>query len=139
MKWDQRFLNLAKHVSGWSLDPSTKCGAVITRPDYSVVSIGYNGLPKGVEDTKERLTNRKLKYDMIVHAERNALLFAKQDLTGYTLFTFPFMPCSICAGMAIQAGISRVVSFESDNPRWAKNFMLSESMLLEADVEVDLL
>ena len=61
-KWDHRFLALAEHISHWSKDPSTKVGAVITHRSKRVVSMGFNGLPAGVEDTEERLTNREIKY-----------------------------------------------------------------------------
>ena len=28
-KWDKRFLHLAKHISEWSKDPSTKVGCIV--------------------------------------------------------------------------------------------------------------
>ena len=67
-KWDTRFLSLAEHISSWSKDPSTKVGAAIIGPYRDIISLGYNGFPRGVEDTPERLENRELKYKMIVHA-----------------------------------------------------------------------
>lgn len=138
-KWDRRFLELAQYISGWSKDPSTKVGAVITDAKNRVVSVGYNGLPMGVEDTDERLNNRDLKYKMIVHGERNAMLFAGRSIDGCTLYTWPFMPCSVCASMVIQTGISRVVAPFSDNPRWAEDFKLSEQLFSEAGVKLLLL
>lgn len=132
--WDKRYLDLAEHVSAWSKDPSTKVGAVITDPRNQVVSLGYNGLPRGMEDTHERLNNRELKYKMIVHAERNAMIFAERPLHGCTLFTWPFMPCAACAGMVIQSGIKRVVAPASDNPRWQEDFRLVEQMFKESGV-----
>jgi deoxycytidylate deaminase len=50
----------------------------------------------------------------------------------------PFMPCSKCAGLIIQAGIKRVVSIDSDNSRWNGNFMLSKDILTEARLDVTL-
>lgn len=137
-KWDQRFLDLAKHVSSWSKDPSTKVGAVITDRDNRIVSIGYNGFPKGINDDLEKLNNREIKYKYIIHAERNSLLFANKPTEGCTLYTFPFMPCPVCAGMIIQAGIKRVVSYSTDNPRWFSDFVLSAEMFCEAKVKLDL-
>ena len=137
-KWDRWFLGMAEYVSTASKDPSTKCGAIITRPDRSLVSCGYNGLPRFVSDLDERLNNREIKYQLVCHAERNCLLFARQDLKGFTLYTWPMMPCSVCTGMVIQSGISRVVSFENDNPRWAESFKLSKMMLKEATIELKL-
>lgn len=138
-KWDRRFLELAQHISTWSKDPSTKVGAVITDEKNRVVSIGYNGLPMGVEDTPERLNNRELKYKMIVHGERNAMLFAGRPIDGCTLFTWPFMPCSVCASMVIQSGIIRVVAPFSDNPRWSEDFKLTEQLFAESNVKLLLL
>jgi dCMP deaminase len=132
-KWDNNFLSLANTVSMFSKDPSTKVGAVITDDDNRVISIGYNGFPKGIKDD-ERLEVRDLKYDMVVHAEANALLFANSSTKGCTIYTWPFMPCSRCASLLIQAGISRVVSAENNEPRWQKNFRLSQEMFSEARV-----
>jgi dCMP deaminase len=56
-KWDKNFLQLAKTVSTFSKDPSTKVGAVIVDDDNRVISIGYNGFPKGIKDDN-RLDNR---------------------------------------------------------------------------------
>lgn len=138
-KWDRRYLELAKLVSTWSKDPSTKTGAVIVHPNFGVVSLGYNGLAKKVEDSSERLNDRDTKYKLIVHCERNAMLFAQRDLTGCTLYTYPFMSCGPCAGMVIQSGISRCVAPRNDNPRWQVDFALTEQMFKEAEVRLDLL
>ena len=133
LKWDYRFLDMAQLVSGWSKDPSTRVGAVIVDPDRRVVSLGYNGFPVGVSDDF-RLDNREIKYKMVVHAESNALLFASTDLSECTMYTYPFMPCPRCAGMIIQAGICRVVSYKTNTVRWAKEFEISREMFLESDV-----
>lgn len=138
-KWDRRFLDLAQFISAWSKDPSTKVGAVITDARNRIVSTGYNGLPRGVDDSDERLQNRDLKYKMIVHGERNAILFAGRSVDSCTLYTYPFMPCSVCAAMVIQSGINRVVSYYSDNPRWVEDFKLSQELFKEAGVELVLL
>lgn len=137
--WDRWFLGMAEYISTASKDPSTKVGAVIVDENRRIVSCGYNGLPQGVEDTEERLNNRELKYKLIVHGERNALLFAERSVKGCTLYTTPFMPCSVCAGMVIQAGIKRVVAPYSDNPRWAEDFKLTEQLFSESEVELVLL
>tara|TARA_Y100000817_G_scaffold284293_1_gene250774 strand:- start:753 stop:1190 length:438 start_codon:yes stop_codon:yes gene_type:complete len=132
-KWNMRFLEMAKMVGSWSKDPSTQVGAVIVDDDRRVISLGYNGFPKGVADN-QRLDDRKEKYKMIVHAERNALLFANTSVKDATIFTYPFMPCPICTGMIIQSGIRRVVSLQTDNPRWQEDFEISRKMLDEAEV-----
>ena len=134
-KWHMRFLEMAELVGSWSKDPSTKVGAVIVDDNRRVICLGYNGFPKGVADN-ERLEDREEKYKMIVHAERNALLFSNSDLTNCTMFTYPFMPCPVCAGMIIQSGIKRVVSVESNNERWEKDFAISRKMFNEAEIQL---
>jgi dCMP deaminase len=133
--WDSRFLELARLVSTWSKDPSTQVGAVITR-DKFVVSLGFNGHPKGVIDSAERLEVREVKYRTIIHAEINAILTAKQDLEGCTIYLWPFMPCSQCGAAIVQAGIKRVVAPKSDNDRWAESFKFTTEMFGEAGVEL---
>lgn len=141
-KWDLRFLSLAKEISTWSKDPSTKVGALIARPNMTISSLGFNGLPRKVLDYSERLMDRNLKYEMVVHGEINAIIHAKEDLTGFTLFTYPFQPCSRCASLIVQAGITRVVSIHPiDNEtvaRWSQNFSIAKTIFREALVSLDL-
>src|SRR5208282_1013607 len=136
-KWDRRYLQVARLVSSFSKDPSTKTGAVIVRPDRSIASMGYNGFAAGVVDSPDRLNNREVKYKMVVHCERNAIIFAQQNLRGSTLYTWPFMSCAPCAGMVIQAGITRCVAPRNNNPRWVSDFEISKTMFSEANVQLD--
>ena len=136
-KWDERFLRLANHVASWSRDPSTQVGAVIVRPDKTIASLGFNGLPRGLADTPARLNDRELKYEIILHAELNALLSAKEPLTGYTIYV-DFHPCSRCASALIQAGIARVVVPQHDRTRWASNIELATMMFHEAGITVEI-
>ena len=108
-KWDYRFLRLAEEIAIWSKDPSTKVGAVIVRPDNTIASTGYNGFPMNMADKPEYLDNREEKYSRVVHGEMNAILFARESVNGYTLYTVPFMPCDRCFVHVAQAGIVRVV------------------------------
>jgi dCMP deaminase len=136
--WDVRFLQLADMVSTWSKDPSTKVGAVIVDDLKRVLSLGYNGLPRGIQDTPERLADRDLKYKMVVHAEANAILNSPGPVRGSTLYLFPLPPCSECSKLIIQSGI-RAVRFPRWIPvpeRWRDAMALSEAMLLEAGVDV---
>lgn len=134
MKWDVRFLELAKLVSTWSKDPSTKVGAVITDKNNRIISIGYNGFAKNISDNN-RLHDRETKYKIIIHGEINAILFAEKSLENCTLYTFPFMPCSRCAAIIIQTGIKRVVSYKNTCSRWQEDFELSKSLFIEAHVD----
>jgi dCMP deaminase len=135
--WNKWFLGLAEYVSTASKDPSTKVGSVIVDEERRVVSLGYNGFPRGVDDTEERLNNRDLKYRIIVHAERNSLLFARGPVKGCTIYTYPMMPCAVCASMIIQSGIKKVVAPRSDNPRWQSDIELSMQLFSEAGVQVE--
>lgn len=135
--WDNRFLDMAKLVSTWSKDPSTKVGAVIVDSSHRLISVGYNGFPQHITDN-ERLLDREKKYDIIVHAEVNAILFANKKVNGCTIYTWPFQPCPRCAGLIIQSGISRVVSVRNRNPRWVDDFITAKQLLLEASVKLDI-
>lgn len=137
MMWDQRFLNLAAEVGSWSKDPSTKTGCVIVRPDRTIASVGYNGFPRGVRDDSDRLNDRPTKYQMVVHAEVNAVLSAHGSVGGCTLYSHPWPPCASCAGVIIQSGIKKVVSVEptlEQLERWGDSLSLMETMFDEARV-----
>ncbi len=139
--WDQRFLGLAQHIAGWSKDPSTQCGAIVTL-GKRIVSLGFNGFPKGVEDTSERLENRETKYRLVLHAEQNALSFANRDLSGCTIYVYPMPPCSRCAAQIIQAGIKRIVTKWPDADkleRWQEDFELANEMYRETGVDFNYL
>jgi dCMP deaminase len=134
--WDARGLQLADLVRTWSKDPSTQVGAAILRPDGTVASLGYNGFPRGVEDSDERLEDRAFKYPMTVHAEANAILSAKEPVRGYTLCVSPLHPCANCAALAIQAGVRRIVTRPGGPDRWADSFQIAKTMFCEAGVDV---
>lgn len=133
--WDKWFLGMAEYISTASKDPSTKVGAVIVDSYRRIVSTGYNGFAKGIDDSEELLLDRDKKIKRIVHGEMNAIIFAQRSLNGCTLYTTPFLPCSSCAGVVIQSGITRVVSWHVDNPRWNESIQLAKSMFEEAGVE----
>lgn len=139
-KWDKRFLALASHIAGWSKDPSTQVGCVVVGPDREIRSTGFNGFPRGIEDSIARLENRELKYPLICHAEENAIMHAARigiSLKGCTAYvTWP--PCSRCARSLIQAGVDEVVyPSESEIPeRWGDDFEIATSMMNEAGLAV---
>ena len=133
-KWDERFLGLAKVVGSWSKDPSTQVGAVIVDDNNRIISIGFNGFPKGVKDSEERLLDRELKYDIVIHAEANALSFANRSVEGCTMYTYPFQPCSRCAGLIIQSEIKRVVSVIHPDKRWEKSFQIARQLFQESGI-----
>jgi len=136
-KWHERFIKLAHEVSEWSKDPSTKVGCVLVK-NKRVISTGYNGFPKNISDSFDRLMDREQKYEITVHAEVNAITTAAlhgvstEEATAYITFN----PCSRCASVLINAGIDSVyVSTRNDIPtRWLSNFILASKLLAEAGV-----
>ena len=132
MSWDERFLDLASLVATWSKDPTTKVGACIVDSKRHVVSVGYNGFPRGIFDMKERYEDRPTKYLFVCHAERNALDNAHCDVTGCTLYCTLF-PCNECAKSIIQRGIKEVVTFSDDRPD-QYNWEVTKKMFREAGI-----
>lgn len=136
-KWDLYFLGMAEYISTKSKDPSTQCGAVIVRPDHTRAGDGYNGFPMQMPDAVELYRDREEKLSRIIHAEINALIFTREPVKGYTVYTYPFMPCHTCAGMLIQAGISKFVfpvvpADKAD--RWAASFSKTLQFFNECQV-----
>jgi dCMP deaminase len=136
-KWDIRFIKLAKEVSTWSIDPSTKVGCVLVK-NKRVISTGYNGFPKNISDNFDRLMDREQKYEITVHAEVNAVTTAALhgvSTEGSTTY-ITLMPCSRCASVLINAGVTAVCVLA--NPvipdRWLSNFILASKLLAEAGV-----
>ena len=107
LKWDERFMALAKEVMSWSKDPRKKVGAVVVSPDGRRISLGFNGLPKGFPD--DMVLDRETKNAYSLHAEDNAIAQAGTDLTGWTMYVTE-QPCLRCALAIHRAGITRVVT-----------------------------
>lgn len=140
-KWDRRFMELAALIASWSKDPSTKTGAVIVDPDRRIVGTGYNGFAKGVDDREDRYNDRDTKYKMVVHCERNAMLFAQRSLKGCTLYTWPFMSCAPAPPWSSRPE-SPVVSLRRApagiEERWRSDLELAKIMFKESGVKLDL-
>lgn len=138
-KWDKRYLEIAKDVSKWSKDPSTQVGAVAVDNKGHILCTGYNGFPRGIADTDERYANRELKYEMIVHAEMNAIFNATYHgvcLDGGTLYVYGLPCCNRCALGVIQTGIKRIVMMAPQiDEKWKLSWQLSETLFNEANVE----
>lgn len=138
--WDDRFMQLALHVAGWSKDRSTKVGAIIVGPDNLLRSIGYNGFPRGVDDDVEGRHNRPLKYRWTEHAERNAIFNAARTgtaLAGCRMY-LPWFPCMDCARAIVQAGIVELIAIQPDlgHPTWGEDFRYAIELFKEAGLAV---
>lgn len=106
--WDEYFMKIAETVALKSKDPSSKMGCVIVDKNKRVVSLGYNGLVQGADESKLTLSERPMKYYFATHSEMNAVLFAHQDLTGCTIYN-RVATCDNCLKYCLQAGITRFV------------------------------
>ena len=140
-KWNQRFMEMAELIAGWSKDGSTKVGCVIIGPDKEVRSVGYNGFPRMVNDNIPERWTRPIKYEYDVHAEVNAILNAARNGTNLSqaILYVTMPPCMRCAGAIIQAGIKEVIYMEPEVqkqiPGWRDTLQLSFDMFDEASVK----
>lgn len=146
-KWAQRYLKLAEDIGQWSKDPSSKIGCVAVEPNTGrILSQGYNGFPRGIIDTDERLNNREIKYKYVVHAEKNCIYNA--CLSGVSLENSVFyvhgLPCcSECAKGIIQVGVKEVYYYYPQDSeaiqRWKSSNEDTISMFEEAGIKYELI
>lgn len=147
-RWDRHFLQLCVDTARMSKDPSTRVGSVIVGPDREIRSTGFNGFPRGVADTAERLHDRDMKLRLVVHGEMNAVLAAARvgvPLKGCTLYlaatddsgmVWGGPPCTRCTVEIIQAGIAEIVSWppKAVPSRWHADLEVSRGLLSEAGI-----
>ena len=134
-EWDEYFMSIAETVATKSKDPSSKMGCVIVDPNKRVVSLGYNGLVQGADESKMTLSERPMKYHFAIHSEMNALIFAKRDLADCTIYN-RVATCENCLKYCLQAGIKRFVykelrvhSHASDPKRSMTNIETDEAVI----------
>lgn len=132
--WRRRLIGLAEYVATWSKDPSTKVGCVLADHKNRIISVGFNGMPRGVSD--HWVADRQQKILGVIHAETNAILFAERSLEGATAYvTAP--PCAKCAALLIQAGVRDVICRPAGPEfarRWAEDIELAQSFYRDAGV-----
>lgn len=148
-RWDRHFLQLCLDNARMSKDPSTRVGAVIVGPDREIRSTGFNGFPRGVLDTDERLNNREQKLRLVVHAETNAILNAARvgiPVKGCTLYlaatdrsglVWGGPPCTRCSVEIIQSGIAEIVSYpiKATPSKWHDDLKLAGELLAECGMK----
>lgn len=139
-KWTIRYMDLAKDISTWSQDPSTKVGAVVVGQNGQIVCQGYNGFPRGVKDSQDRLNVREEKYKYMVHAEMNCIYNACHNgssLKDTTLYVYGLPVCSECAKGVAQVGISKVImQHPKEIPNtWSEKFLITKTIFLESGVK----
>lgn len=144
-KWHKRFMSMAEMIADWSKDPSSKIGCVAVNDERRILATGYNGFPKGIEDTPERLNDRPVKHSLVVHAEMNALmnaLYSGVSLKGSTMYVHGLPICPDCTKCVIQAGVKEVVipTDKTDKGEWQKVWEeKSLPMFKESGVQVTVL
>jgi dCMP deaminase len=137
MNWDDYFMGFADHAALKSKDPSTRVGCVVVGPDGEIRATGYNGIPRGVKDAPERL-ERPAKYLWVSHAEENAVAHAARvgvslkDCRAYVTHH----PCSRCARMLIQSGVSAIIVGPNETMMPPVEFETAAVMFEEAGVRV---
>ncbi len=115
ISWDEFFMRVAVAASLRSKDPNTQVGACIAGTDNRILSVGYNGTPRGLADDEfpwgssdDPLSD---KHSYVIHAEANAVLNYRgslRDMDGATVYVTLF-PCNECAKFLVQVGIGEVV------------------------------
>lgn len=138
LTWDEYFMGLAHLSALRSKDPNTQVGAAIIDENHRVVSVGYNGFPKGCSDDEFPWSRSggvlNSKYAFVVHAEVNAILNSPRSVSGCTIYVSLF-PCNECAKAIIQSGIKRIV-YESDKYADTETTIASKKMLQAAGIEL---
>jgi len=138
--WDIRYLSLAEQVASWSKDPRTQVGAVIVGSKKQILSQGYNGFPRGIEDSEDRLNDRPTKLKLVVHAEMNCIYnasFSGASLQHSTLYVWGLPVCSECAKGVIQVGVKKVFMCHpvDIDDKWKQSSEDTFAMFKEAKVE----
>mgnify|MGYP001586052019 CR=1 FL=1 len=146
-RWDQHFLQLALQHARMSKDPSTKCGALIVGPDREIRSTGFNGFPRGIADTPERLNDQERKLRLMVHGEMNAVLNAARigvSVRGCSMYLalcdeleiWSGPPCTRCAVEIIQSGITEIIGWppRASYSKWHVDTAYARELLRESGV-----
>ena len=137
----KQYLELAKEFSRWSKDPSRKIGAVAINKDGVIISTGWNGFPRGFNDSPESYLNREMKNKYIIHAETNLIYNAARigaTLEGCTLYCWGLPVCSECAKAISQVGIKQVYwSCDEDIPsRWLDSYDITIDILTSLGIHI---
>lgn len=114
-----------------SKDPNTQVGACIVNDENKIVSIGYNGSPRGLNDDDMPWGRNgdfiNTKYAYVCHSELNAILNYIGSLKGTRIYVTLF-PCNECAKVIVQAGIKEVI-YLSDKYNGTESNIVSKKIL----------
>ncbi len=118
ISWQDYFMGIAKLSAMRSKDPSTQVGACIVDQNNKIVSVGYNGMPYGIDDATAKWGKlgewQDTKYPYVCHAELNAILNSPRSVVGCRIFV-THHPCNECAKAIVQSGIKEVI-YEDSKP-----------------------
>ena len=139
ISWDEYFMGVAELSAMRSKDPHTQVGCCIVSEDHKILSMGYNGFPRGCSDDdfpwKREGPPLEMKYFYTTHSELNAILnYRGGSLEGASLYVTLF-PCNECAKAIIQAGIREIV-YDSDKYENEPSTIASKRMLKAAGVSI---
>lgn len=137
ISWDTYFMGVAKLSAMRSKDPSTQVGACIVSKDNKILSVGYNGAPKGFEDDEMPWDREgdflNTKYAYVCHAELNAILNSHGANLEDSKIYVDLFPCNECAKAIIQAGIKEVI-YLSDKYSNTESNIASKRLLSTCNV-----
>lgn len=138
LKWDEYFMGIALLSAERSKDPNTSVGACIVSQDNRILSVGYNGMPRGCSDDEypwgREGGNLDTKYFYVCHAELNAILnYRGSDMTGAKVYTTLF-PCNECSKALIQKGVGEIIYY-SDKYSMTDSVMASKRMFDSAGIK----
>ena len=135
--WDEYFMGVAILSGLRSKDPNSQVGCCIVSQDNKILSMGYNGFPKGCSDDEfpwdREGDTLDTKYVYVAHSELNAILnYSGGSLAGAKLYVSLF-PCNECAKAIIQCGIKEVI-YDSDKYAELPSTIASKRMMEAAGV-----
>ena len=138
--WDEYFMGIAILSSKRSKDPNTKVGACIVNDAHRIISVGYNGMPNGCDDSlfpwdKREGNLEETKYAYVCHSELNAILNSQTTVRDCTLYVTLF-PCNECAKVIIQSGIKKIIYLD-DKYSGTPGDIASKKMLDTAGIKYE--
>ena len=106
------------------------------------IATGYNGFPKGIEDSNNRLSDRDTKLAFMVHAEKNLIYNATSHgvcLKNSTVYIYGLPCCSECFKGLIQVGIIRVVmpNIVIHGNKWKKGCNFAKDSMINVGIEIN--
>ena len=134
-KWDIRFYSLALEIASWSKDPTSKVGCVAVAPGNRHFVTGYNGFPPSIPDDEDKLYNKKLKNEFMVHAEANCIINTTQLLNGWTMYITK-APCLNCAKLVVNSGVVRLLCPQPEGT-WKDDQVKALGLLTTVGIKVE--